>query len=507
MVEHGVVVQGIEAPGMGTAPTILQRTDQEFLDAVLDDLGQTDGLGNLAATEAHARDNGGVLKLYQPVQRTFHLALVEVACDTFGYPRLDPDRIVSAGLVIRRVGLDANGQPTVDQVEGWRTLSRSIQGWVPFNQDQDLDPDPQQRRPLLEAGLPELDRRLALLPSIASVVLSESASPLFVAPPDVCEATGRTILYGVVPVTSSELSEAPDTSSLPSDFVQSHLASYLRAAPSSKPIPFAGTTVNTQSADTTGVQYLDDYLSFLRQLLFELDAFGDSTASQTLFAALNAITVTYADGSTGGAGDALSAQADALINQTSGSSAMMPVAWPAVTDDQANAILNAAKVILDARLALVRPQEGRYSVSSRQYRLRAFVRVRSEEADCPANTWWSPYSEPFTIAPWYDGSGVPPVQITLPDASDRDFLKSLKPNVSFVVPPKLFDMLQKTKLKGLMDGSAPPSNGTIEWICGFNIPIITLCAFIVLNIFLQLLDIVFFWIILIKICIPFPRKA
>ena len=45
---------------------------------------------------------------------------------------------------------------------------------------------------------------------------------------------------------------------------------------------------------------------------------------------------------------------------------------------------------------------------------------------------------------------------------------------------------------------------SLNWICGFSIPLITICAFFVLNIFLILLNIVFFWLPFIKICIPFP---
>ena len=36
--------------------------------------------------------------------------------------------------------------------------------------------------------------------------------------------------------------------------------------------------------------------------------------------------------------------------------------------------------------------------------------------------------------------------------------------------------------------------------------LITICAFIVLNIFLSLLNIIFFWLPFVKICVPFPRK-
>ncbi len=41
--------------------------------------------------------------LYQPVARVVHVAMVQLACESVGYPRLDPKRVLSAGLVIRRV--------------------------------------------------------------------------------------------------------------------------------------------------------------------------------------------------------------------------------------------------------------------------------------------------------------------------------------------------------------------------------------------------------------------
>jgi hypothetical protein len=45
----------------------------------------------------------------------------------------------------------------------------------------------------------------------------------------------------------------------------------------------------------------------------------------------------------------------------------------------------------------------------------------------------------------------------------------------------------------------------LTWICGFNIPAITICAFLVLNIFLTLFNLVFGWLFFIKICVPFPK--
>ena len=92
----------------------------------------------------------------------------------------------------------------------------------------------------------------------------------------------------------------------------------------------------------------------------------------------------------------------------------------------------------------------------------------------------------------------------LPDPTDPNFRKNAKPNCSFAVPAGLMNSLS-TKLPALSDGSAKPGPGIkLDWICGFSIPLITICAFFVLNIFLTLLNLVFFWLPFIKICIPFP---
>ena len=45
---------------------------------------------------------------------------------------------------------------------------------------------------------------------------------------------------------------------------------------------------------------------------------------------------------------------------------------------------------------------------------------------------------------------------------------------------------------------------TAGLVCSFAIPTITICAFIVLNIFLSLFDLIFRWMAFIKICIPIP---
>ena len=153
----------------------------------------------------------------------------------------------------------------------------------------------------------------------------------------------------------------------------------------------------------------------------------------------------------------------------------------------------------------LRGAPGRYDEPGAKYVLRAFVRLKPDGDGGCARTVWTPPSAPFVIAPWYDGAGAPPVRIALPDPT-RDFLKSLKPNVSFVVPASLQGLLSGNA-KNLAEGKGQPGGIGLGWICSFSIPVITLCAFIVLNIFLSLFDLIFHWMFFIKICIPFPKRS
>jgi hypothetical protein len=68
-------------------------------------------------------------------------------------------------------------------------------------------------------------------------------------------------------------------------------------------------------------------------------------------------------------------------------------------------------------------------------------------------------------------------------------------------------MLARNSPKDLLAGKGKEGDSLgIGWVCSFSIPIITICAFIALNIILGLLDIFLRWIPLVKICLPVPKK-
>jgi hypothetical protein len=94
------------------------------------------------------------------------------------------------------------------------------------------------------------------------------------------------------------------------------------------------------------------------------------------------------------------------------------------------------------------------------------------------------------------------VKIKLPAMNQ---LRKINPNVSFEIPPSLGKVLSADLTKAI-DKEKPTGGVELGWICSFSLPIITLCAFIVLHLFIGLLNIFLQWMLWFKICIPIPKK-
>jgi hypothetical protein len=137
-----------------------------------------------------------------------------------------------------------------------------------------------------------------------------------------------------------------------------------------------------------------------------------------------------------------------------------------------------------------------------QLRRRYFVRLVYEHAPCAPKL--SAPSASFRLASPLDVEApARPVRIELPDISN---LRAFKRGVGMEMSPELRDVMNRIH-KGMADGEDLEGSG-IEWtlgmICSFSIQIITLVAFIVMFIFLILLNIVFWWLPFLKICFPIP---
>jgi hypothetical protein len=510
MVSHRILLRGLGPLSTSDGPLLLKRTDQELIPVLLEQLQGDKELTALAPTVARQPGDPATLRLFQPVQRAFYIALFEAVCELPGYPRVDPQAIESAGMVVRRIGPNGRAQ-------GWLAQQSTLRGWIELDAGAaDEDPDSPRRR-ALSTGNALIDSRLALLRQVTSP-LAEAVTPLYVAPPEVGERLGKTVLYGLVPVTSAEFAErpasnvvAPDkTSATYAQLVAGHLPPPLRAGKRS--LELAGRALNAGHA-RAAAEGSDDqtrkFVALLRQIAVELDAFGASVESLALFAELNSIKLTLPGGSRQGMGDFFK-QATAVLVAGEAGEVLMPVEWPMISDAQAQRITQLVVGALGKKIVADEQGEQRFARPGAFYHVRGFVRV-VRDPQCPPQLYWSGTSENYQIAPWYEGAnmGLPLPKIELPDPFDRNALKQLKPNVSFRVPEKLFDLMNAMDPAKVMDGKqvAVSDKFGLDWICSFSIPFITICAFIVLNIFLSLFDLFFQWLLFIKICIPVPKKV
>lgn len=520
---HPVILRGLNIENLPAAyervpnkikPLILERTDQAFIDVLISELATESFPLNDYAKQKPDNYSNGTLKLYQPIHKIFNIILFEVVCDRFGEPRLNPQDIESAGIVVRR----RNGK----EVEAWVSEKNRFRGWVPVNDKNGLtiDPEPQFRYSKLRTGNQQFDSQLSEFLPYTDEALVEHSTSLFVAPPEICELRGKTILYAMIPVASSDFSEAappPLPTDGGDDFKNSilmHLTTYLRRPRQKEAkitaLPFPNSKRNYLAADEPKMR---KFMTNLRQLAIEFDAFGENKA---LFNLLNQLQVTGTDA--GGdlyyrpVGDFLREAYEVLLvvddagKKSSLKTFRMAHYWPEITEDIENDLLAIILDTVQSRSADIYAGISRYGERNRNYFAQGFIRVK-QPGNCPPVTTWSKPSENFKIADWFDSSEkTPVVPIGLPDISNRDNLKNLKPNVSFQVPSNLFDLLNNNSAEDFLAGDASQGGSFgLDWICSFSIPIITLCAFIVLNIFLSLFDLIFRWLLYIKVCIPIPK--
>jgi hypothetical protein len=492
--------------GPGDGRTLIHTSRaQDFIAALFEDLKASDWRQRLEKMRRRRLGSDGVLGLSQPVHRSFQIALFEARCVTAGHPRLDPARIGSSGLVIRRIA--GRGRA------GWMKSGKTIDGWITLNR-LDLDPDPVRAaapHPANRAIQSVVARRKGVPPAPA-----ETVHALYPAPPEVCAAAGATILFAVIPVVSAETSDGPAEGInyqrlSPRDRGEMirHLSEYLKARPEMD-MPRKGQTLsgswNVMDAATAASDArLAALGTFLHQAMVELDALGTGSASARLMSVLREIRLPTAIDSRGrvtasvDAAEFVRKAGPVLIGRDANASNFkMPQRWPAVSAALGDRLVDAALACLSEQYQARVGPPAKFGDDNAQYTVRGFIRVSGHD-DCPEKLVWSVESEPFRILPWWDGDG-PATMIGLPDMGK---LKKVKPSVAFAMPPNIGNVL-KGDMKKLADGEGDQNGPGIAWLCSFSIPFITICAFICLNIFLSLFDLIFRWMLFIKLCIPIP---
>ncbi len=496
--------------GSSGRDVIVTASTQDFAGAIFEDLKADNWQDRMVAMRRLRTDERGRLELNQPIHRRFHVALFEAQCDQPGRPRLDPEKITGMGLVLRR--------RQSGYWQSWNKTGKKIFGWQDIA---DIEADP-----AASAGEGDHPANAAIRKIIAqrknlpTESGSEQVLPLFSAPPEVCDALGKTVLFGLIPVASQERSDDPapmlDYAALPEadqDAIEGHLSVYLKER-SRRDLPKAGeelrpdwNVLDSRLLASDGA--LHSLGLFLHQAMVELDALGTSAASRALMRELAGIELPVQRNSHGNvtayidAASFVEEAAPILVGQERNRDGMvMPLEWPAISAGKSARLIAAAKDCLTQRHKDFVQAPTKFQIPDDLFAVRAFIRTEGHEG-CPDRLTWSRHSEYFKVLPWWDGEG-PGTAISLPDMSQ---LKKAKPSVAFAMPPTIANLL-KGDMKALGDGEVEdaPSSPNIGWLCSFSIPFITICAFIVLNIFLSLFNIIFNWLLFIKICIPIPTK-
>jgi hypothetical protein len=133
-----------------------------------------------------------------------------------------------------------------------------------------------------------------------------------------------------------------------------------------------------------------------------------------------------------------------------------------------------------------------------RYEIRVYARTR--HGDCPGELVWSQPSSPFRIASFFDPQGCAqrPLEVRLPDFKQLEASDAM-PSVRMTAPPG--SSLDFSKF-----GDIPTKGKTRagEEICFFSIPLITIIALFVLNLFLPIVLFIFqlWWMLKLKFCIP-----
>jgi hypothetical protein len=126
----------------------------------------------------------------------------------------------------------------------------------------------------------------------------------------------------------------------------------------------------------------------------------------------------------------------------------------------------------------------------------------------PVQDWVGRPSEPFELAPLYDPDApVRQIRIGLPEDVSVAGLRKFAKGVAFSVSKQLQEQLNRVSPDMLKGDPPGPFQPDLGFICTLSIPIITICAFILLMIIVNILNLIFRWLPFFQICLPLKPSA
>jgi hypothetical protein len=446
-------------------------------------------------TLAAPADGRTQLKLFQPVHGNFYLTSASLCCHVPGFPdrEVKPGDGESVFFVLRR---RSGG------VEYAWNASETRRGWQSLGANPQVIPADEERLPLFQAQT----------------------------------GRGRQLFFGYVPVASQDTYAAAVADQLPAKYREDPRLQELDSrftGPLADPTIF-GTATRPAPADVqlrTSIYLLLDLWEYFDLYLPEVAAaLRDGTTSQLTGQAEDLAAYLkgkFFTGTTLTLAAALSkvANQQAQLNAP-GDSDLVALGY---TNDPVNFVsdYNLKAHPLTGLQTDLRPKVGAALAESPETAPapvaqpkfsteagdRYVLRYVYERAQCdPPHRYISRPTEQFELAPFFDPDAPGrQIRIGLPVDISVAGLRKFKKHVGFIMSKELNQKLDSLKgqEKNTLDNDAQPHSTSIDigWICSFSLPIITLCAFILLMIIVIVLNLVFWWIPFLKICFPIPLIA
>jgi len=475
-------------------PHLFRYDSDAFVEAFMAAAAAGDG-DALAGSVAQPVEPGQTLKLFQPSHGSFYLVSGSLCCLEPGFPQ--------------RAASLADGESTffvlrklVGGVEyGWRSANGVPAGWQAAG----------------EGGSELLEH--------------EERLPLYPAAPD---ATGRTLLFGYIPVSSKESYSAgpatlaqltgapvsaltdPRADELQSRFIDQAAALVgLATTPAGQPPagirrdmavfclldlwemlarPEVLPDVAAALRDNPDAAFSGPQAAAKAQLMSFLKG-AQWTASRTLASALQGVAqqqsqLNQSEADPGELGFGNSYRLEAMLFNGATLRSRFQAALSAETRPP-------------VELPKIEPG------SDATYVLRCVY----ERPQCdPVQQVISHRSEPFRLAAFFDRDApARQVKIPLPSNVGLSDMRRFKKGVTFMISEPMQRKIAAItgKEKDLLKdnpGLNPEDSGGFAFICSFSIEIIFIVAFFLLLMFVIILNFVFWWILFFRICLPVPKK-
>jgi hypothetical protein len=523
------------APGAIVAPDILRFESDDFMERLAETLARHPArlVDQVAGPQSYRprppgaslpwRPTLDAVRLFQPVHGHFNLVMATLVCRVPGLPdhAVEPARGEEVGFVLRRVREVAGGKR---QEMAWVPNGAKGRTWTPIpNGDEGkvfgVEAGAEELLPVFPMPYSDQGRTRRLWAGLIPTASQETFTATRAVVPDSLPAADATSPSGL---------NVPEARSLDVAWLEARarVVEGIRTLSAPYPPTAPANRYDAQEIETSRFLLLD-----LADLLFtHLDAAWARDASappppagsarRALYNDLNArgwlpglraALAEWAAISGEGAAGATSSIHTNLRN------AVPPVAAFAAKLDDAQAEVAAARALEPAGGAPAEAGEGAGEEAPRLPRFdddgaRYVVRCVYRRTRCrpPHPDIVGVPSVDFTIAPYFDPDAPSrPIRIALPVDTSVSGLRKFRKSVAFLMSDQLRKQMgQASSLKDLLDGKAGSEEPfSLGEICTFSIPIITLCAFIVLMIFMILLNFVFWWLPLLRFCFPIPKPA